>query len=616
MALKPENLKPYKSYVILEPRDANADPSDLDEGIIDDIATFIEGYGSDSVKVTVKQKEPMRESRADSAVEGISTGFVHYQESRVAAWSNLASVKDLINHLAVVTRFGGHVAVYFSAPGMGGKLLQALSDAGYDALPKLKPIDAGKLNSAFVNGRALTLWLSGIHRRVEVKPDNKVISGLDLRYALDPLGDQTYHFTSARCAPEACANTLVQIGVTPRKAHAWVGPTRAWDEFCDGTKTLLELIDDVKGTTDNPLPVLSSPIGKGVTPTTAYDLALISTELLAGGSDLDPDEWKRLDTWANRATYRVKSRARGNFSVDVSLDGETVGTFDFELKLEDAPDVDFAVSYKEAPDEKTKELQREAKKYLLKRQLLTVWYESGHTIKDGQIFEASRREMPFEGFEWATFPAGISVNREKPKGFDQETPKRPERIGEEDSLFCWVKNTYGKASVDCWLACDDGAGELADFAVLRKTTPPSLELIHVKAANSAGKDRPISASAYEVVTGQAVKNIRYLENQILADKLKAGLKSTIGNVVWHNDVLQPDREQMIAEILAIGSNIKKTVTILQPHLTKYRHDQARKKMASSDGKRLSQIDSLLLGAQASVRSAGAEFKVIVDDYTP
>ena len=62
---------------------------------------------------------------------------------------------------------------------------------------------------------------------------------------------------------------------------------------------------------------------------------------------------------------------------------------------------------------------------------------------------------------------------------------------------------------DQWLACDDGAMEIADFILFEAGPPGLIEVIHVKGAHSSSPNRGISVSAYEVVVGQAVKNLRF-----------------------------------------------------------------------------------------------------------
>src|SRR5262249_47459496 len=125
-----------------------------------------------------------------------------------------------------------------------------------------------------------------------------------------------------------------------------------------------------------------------------------------------------------------------------------------------------------------------------------------------------------------------------------------EIIGTEDSLFSWVKNKWRSpdappSAESGWLACDDGSMEIADFIHLDdQSNPPVLSLIHVKGAKSCERVRDISVSAYEVVVGQAVKNVRFLDRILLEEGLKAGLEHKIGKLVWRNGDLMT-REDML-----------------------------------------------------------------------
>jgi len=60
---------------------------------------------------------------------------------------------------------------------------------------------------------------------------------------------------------------------------------------------------------------------------------------------------------------------------------------------------------------------------------------------------------------------------------------------------------------------------------LRNPEEPVLTLIHVKGSGSNSDGREISVANYEVVTGQAVKNLRKLDHRIL----ESGLEEGIGN---------------------------------------------------------------------------------------
>ena len=85
--------------------------------------------------------------------------------------------------------------------------------------------------------------------------------------------------------------------------------------------------------------------------------------------------------------------------------------------------------------------------------------------------------------------------------------------------------------------------------------------------------------------------------------------------VWLNGETRT-REEMLEELDKIGASYKRVVVVLQPHVRKSRLEQVReairKKESHQDKGRLRQLDTLLLGAQASCRAVGAELWVVAD----
>jgi len=125
------------------------------------------------------------------------------------------------------------------------------------------------------------------------------------------------------------------------------------------------------------------------------------------------------------------------------------------------------------------------------------------------------KRVGFDGFVTQDFK-GINIKKEKPDKFSN--------IGNDDSLFCWVQRKFNKG----YLLCDDGAMEKADFIHL--DGGKTLSLIHVKGAKSDGQERKISVSSYEVVVGQAVKNLLWFERSDLAEALKGRVRKS--NSFW------------------------------------------------------------------------------------
>lgn len=56
----------------------------------------------------------------------------------------------------------------------------------------------------------------------------------------------------------------------------------------------------------------------------------------------------------------------------------------------------------------------------------------------------------------------------------------------------------------------------------------------MKAAGSAEPTRDIAVAKYEVVTAQAIKNLRSLDRILLEEGMQQGMNRAIKNLVWHN----------------------------------------------------------------------------------
>nr|MEC9418214.1 hypothetical protein [Pseudomonadota bacterium] len=148
--------------------------------------------------------------------------------------------------------------------------------------------------------------------------------------------------------------------------------------------------------------------------------------------------------------------------------------------------------------------------------------------------------------------------------------------------------------------------------------PPELTLIHVKGSGSDNSNRGLSVSDYEVVVGQAVKNLRHIDRGLLREKLPANANGALQNAVWHEGQRQENRDALLAMLDELGSNMKTTVVVFQPRARRSVLNSIRERMDDgdlnrSDVRRMQQLDALLLGARADCFSLGAEFCVIADD---
>jgi hypothetical protein len=466
-------------------------------------------------------------------------------------------------------------------------------------LGALQAISPGLINAAFVQGKARTLWLSATHRRTTVKADSKVLSGIDLRDALNPVEDQSYYFTAARCGV-VFEESTTSVGSAPRTAKVWVGSSEDWNEFRDTVTALLTRLEQTKKPEPSPLPVIAVTSVDSHKVKGALDVALVPPELAAEEPVPDDEVRGKLERWSYGADFEILDTKGPSFLARIALQGQTIGKVEFELDVSNPERVTYRVRGDPA-DEDLRDLHDEALEICRNQDWLKVWYDSGHALSHRAIFEMRYRDMPFRGYEWGDFN-GIDITREKPDPIAA--------IGQQDSLFCWVKNRWSISRGEHvlpggWLACDDGAMEIADFIHLDdRSVPPVLSLIHVKGAGSREANRGLSVSKFEVVTGQAVKNLRSLDRQILEQGMAQGIGRKIGALVWHNR-RACDRRDLLRALATVGHDYDRRVVILQPHLRRNALDNARQHPRSRDSARLRQLDALLLGAESAVHGAAS-----------
>ncbi len=544
---------------------------------------------------------------------GLQVGFYVYRLKVQTPWTTDTNFSDEFNHLVMLWRLGSQFGLYASDPDVLRSCRKKITDKSDTHFQDLHFISAGRLNAAFVRGETQTLWLSGTHRRVASKVDNKVISGMDLRYALDPLGDQTFYFTAARCK-QPFGNKTQSVGVSPKKSSIWACRSATWDDLAKGLAHILNSITNQKRVNNTPLPVLAISANDAVAKQLvkgAFDAALIPPELL--DVTTDPKQRQDFEKW-NDIRFEITPGKGMDFMAklyDSSGSPKTeLGEVAFTFQCASDGTLSWTLAKTPNANSNSTALFDEIFKAMEDHLgWIKVWYESGHVFAGGEVFALRHREMPFEGFHWNDFKK-FQCDKEKPD------PLNANNIGKSDSLFCWVKNHWrpgGKANVaqTGWLACNDGSMEIADFIHLdEKLNPPVLTLIHVKGANTDSPNRKISVSAYELVVGQAIKNLRHVDQELLAGNFMNHLDKRITNAVWHCG--QPaKRADMLAAFKKLNANYARRVVVIQPHVTKTALQSART-TATSDNLRAKQLDTLLLAAQTNCQGLGASFHVIAD----
>ena len=583
-------LRPYRSFIVAKIRDP-FDPDGMTDHVLEDIIGMLRL--GDAVRRQVITRSAAQQD------EELEVGYIHFREVQSVTWTANPSIADTINHLVVICRRNRHVAVCVTDASLRSSIARRFDRGDSVGLGALQSINPGLINAAFVRGKARTLWLSATHRRTTVKADSKVLSGIDLRDALSPVEDQSYYFTAARCGVDIQEITS-SVGSAPRSSKVWVGSSEDWNEFRDTVTALLTRLEQTKKPEPSPLPVIAVTSIDSHKVKGAFDLALVPPEL-ATEEPLQDDEIRRkLERWSYGADFEVLDTKGPNVLAKLSLNGKPIGKIEFEIDVSNPERVTWRVRG-DPDDEDVRELHDEALELSRNHAWLKVWYDSGHALSNRAIFEIRYRDMPFRGYDWGNF-GGIDVTREKPEPLAG--------IGEQDSLFCWIKRHWPisgnqRALPAGWLACDDGAMEIADFIHLDdRSVPPVLSLIHVKGAGSNRPNRGISVSKFEVVTGQAVKNLRSLDRQLLDQGMADGIGRKVGALVWH-DRRATTRHDMLRAIAAVGADYERRVIVVQPHLQRTAYEHARQHPRSRDAARLRQLDALLLGAESAVHGAGS-----------
>ena len=478
-----EQLKPYKSYLFCNIKDTEIEKISLD------------------IEAIVKDGRNIR-NRQNILQGDLGIAFITYVVKKTPAWYMDTDIEDITNHLVLLISKGTYLAIYSSEASVREKIRKDIINGENEkesSFTYLSLIPQGLLNAVFVKGQTQTLWLSGTHKRTATKVDNKIITGIDLQYALDPLGDQTFFFTAARCKlPKGFDNP---VGISPRKSSLWAGMSKNWDDFISRTDLLLTLLEKAKKKSINPLPVLATSINshddiKNIG--TCYEAAFVPPELLAE-TDIDQETREMAEKWSTARFEIVTDNAELGFKSELYLSDQEKAIGEFTFIFEDTgklPRIDWQVEGTKE-DDTDEDVYKETLNILKNnKSWLKIWYDSGHVIVAREICLPRFRDLPFEKYKGINLK-GYEIGKEKPP-YPLE-----DNIGKKKSLFCYAQKNIKKG----WLACDDGSMEIADFIHFDNNGPgiPTLFFIHVKASKKIKPDRSIAVSDYEIVVSQAEK---------------------------------------------------------------------------------------------------------------
>jgi len=564
--------------------------------------------------------------------ENFVTSVLHYAETKRPAWFLGAGIRDKLNQIVVISAIDKLIAITFSDAAARNSVVREIKQSSKGAFSKLKILSNSDAQKALVENEVRTLWLKGTHRQSVIKPDSKQLSGLELEYAMDPLDDQSYYFSSVRSTLDntslAIEGKNAVVGTSPGHSRFWVSPTRDWDEFSDRMKSILiHIAEKLSGdkAVQKPLDMLAQPINSLAGVQAPYGVSLIVPDAQVAEDNNDGDE-RWFQQFADAVTFNLTTKdAAPSFEADVFWGDEKLGRLSYEFEEKNGIDIGLKIQSIEWSKESERDIA--LRKLCMQSSNTKVYFDTGHTFSSGHIYETKFRDPKFDRWSWVKMAIDeTDFGKEKPNKDDSKAFDAA-KIGNDDdkSLFGLVArnwpNLKDRGSATGWLICDDGAMESADFIHIDdEANPPKISLIHVKGSGNKKENRKISVSDYEVVIGQAVKNVRYLDQGNLHDKLKSNTDRRLSNAVWHKGKRQQDRTGILNVLDNIGSNHTKEIVVLQPRVRKsvWKNtlDQIKNgKVNSPDVLRLKQLDALLQGAAADCFAVNAQFTVIADDDT-
>jgi hypothetical protein len=322
----------------------------------------------------------------------------------------------------------------------------------------------------------------------------------------------------------------------------------------------------------------------------AFDVGVVSPGQPPSDPDAEDDPSARAELLRERLLDVHGDPSSATLALDVGTGDTVEGTLTIRpVALKSG--VEFTVT-SDGPLTPSVEEVREA---IADGDLLTVYYESGHSITTHRIYRQNLDIPPFTNIEFEDF-TGFTVTSEKPDAKGSQAIHNAIGTESDPSLFGWVVERFPTG----WLLCDDGAGEIADF--LHLDDDGTLSAIHVKAAKSASPNRRIAVVPFEVVVSQAMKNVRALANDALIERL--GRQRLAVPAMWHNGERVTSRSGFVEQLHTRVARDRTNIIIVQPHLLEDAHDRARTATAQGrptrDSRSLAVLDLLLHSTRRSM----------------
>jgi hypothetical protein len=525
------------------------------------------------------------------------------------SWAKPGSTYVDTRHVLTVALRRGRIFAIYCDPPLRKAIARWLNR---EPRPPFRRVSQNILQGAFLRGEAKGMWLHGTHVRSAIRPDTKHITGRRLEDTLSPLEDSSFAMSAARSRlPDDGVRTALLgiLGTAPRKGIVWNRQSQDFNEFLAASVEALKLIEETiaNGTLlDRPFPILAVESQDLSEVYGAYDILTLTPDDLPTSSEVTDEMIDAAEVLQDATLKVVGSPESADFKLQVGMNGFTGGALQATVRM-NGDNVVFNFGYDYGTEPTDPISVRKVLNALENDDLFAVYYDSGHVVGPHGIGRRNINPAPFDNWQFLDF-SGFDVTMEKPGKTPSEIHANIGTRGDR-SLFGWVARHYASG----WLICDDGPGEVADFVHI--SPDGTLSLIHVKAAHSASALRGISVSAYEVVTGQAAKNSRYLVD---LDLLRETLMISQGQerAAWIDGKRVPDRTVFLAMLGGLVPSDKRQVVIVQPHVSeqmykRIRADHPREEASRRrDLLRLNSLETLLHTTRGAAVALSAELQVI------
>jgi hypothetical protein len=260
------------------------------------------------------------------------------------------------------------------------------------------------------------------------KANFKSLGGIRLQEAVDALEDASYAMSavSINVAPAKESSVIRgRLTISPDKSKVSLKAMSGLFDFVVATDETLSMLEKSLTSDDPPETMfpelavreqdLSHVFG-------AYDIRIASPEEIQGMPHADEATMDRAELLRG-AIFEVDGEDKSPIArVTVGSSGSMAG----RLQLKPVPvkgggfELDVRFSGKQSDETQARAI-RDA---LEDGDLLSVYYESGHMLRDGRILRENLSSPPFTAIEFGNFD-GFDIMREKPKVFGDQAIHEP-----------------------------------------------------------------------------------------------------------------------------------------------------------------------------------------------